>query len=156
MPTTEQNRKTEANKMERESTEFFAFVWGWPQEQRGSLTLKQTPMSSLTDRRRSTAGLKWWPSRRKNSSGSYNPAKGVVRNTGVLNVSITNTALVLFCLTGVSLATQLRCWAGTVQILSTKNTTPPFSHQSLWHLDLFSSLSLFVVMLQHYSFQFPY
>lgn len=75
---------------------------------RGGLTLEQLPRSSLADRWSWTAVLKRWLSRRKNSSGSYIPAKGVVRNTGALKVSIM-ARLVLFCLTGVMLATYSHC-----------------------------------------------
>lgn len=74
----------------------------------GGLTLEQLPRSSLADRWSWTAVLKRWLSRRKNSSGSYIPAKGVVRNTGALKVSIM-ARLVLFCLTGVMLATYSHC-----------------------------------------------
>lgn len=76
---------------------------GW-----GGLTLEQLPRSSLADRWSWTAVLKRWLSRKKNSSGSYIPAKGVVRNTGALKVSIM-ARLVLFCLTGVMLATYSPC-----------------------------------------------
>lgn len=87
---------------------------GQPQEQSKQgqggawLTLEQLPRSSLADRLSWTAVLKRWLSRRKNSSGSYIPAKGVVRNTGALKVSIM-ARLVLFCLTGVMLATYSHC-----------------------------------------------
>lgn len=106
----EQSGKAEKKMIKRKST---SCLWGQPQEQSkqgggGGLTLEQLPRSSLADRWSWTAVLKRWLSRKKNSSGSYIPAKGVVRNTGALKVSIM-ARLVLFCLTGVMLATYSPC-----------------------------------------------
>lgn len=108
------------------------------QGERGRLTLEQTPRSSLADRWSWTAVLKRWPSRRKNSSGSYIPVKGVVRSTGALNISIMSR-LVLFCLTGVMLATYSYSKAGSCTNTEHQKYHPPSIHWTLyglWHFFL--------------------
>lgn len=84
MSTKEQSGKAEKKMMKRKSA---SCLWDQPQEQskqgEGGLTLEQLPRSSLADRWSWTAVLKRWLSRRKNSSGSYIPAKGVVRNRSI-------------------------------------------------------------------------
>lgn len=146
MSVMEQNRKSE--EMKRRSTERCG-----PWELRERLTLKYTSRWSSVDRWSWTAELKWWPSRRKSSSGSYIPVKGAVGNTGALNVSTAET-LVLLSLSPVMPATHSHCWAAAVQILSIKNITPHSSHQTLhrlWHLNL---VFLTFMYLCCHSFQF--
>lgn len=147
MSVKEQNRKSE-EKMKRRSMEPCG-----PWELRERLTLKHTSRWSSADRWSWTAELKWWPSRRKSSSGSYIPVKGAVGNTGTLNASITQT-LVLLCLSPVMPATHSHCWAAAVQTPSIASIAPHSSHQTLhklWHLDL---VFLTFMYLWCHSFQF--
>lgn len=106
----------------------------WPLGTEARLTLKHTSRWSSADRWSWTAELKWWPSRRRSSSGSYIPVKGAA----ALNVSTTQTS-VLLSLSPAMPAAHSHCWAAAVQILSIKNITPRSSHQTLpklWHFDL--------------------
>lgn len=55
----------------------------WPLGTEARLTLKHTSRWSSADRWSWTAELKWWPSRRRSSSGSYIPVKGAVGNSSI-------------------------------------------------------------------------
>lgn len=147
MSVKEQNRKSE-ERMKGRSTEPCG-----PWELRERLTWKHTSRWSSAYRWSWTAELKWWPSRRRSSSGSCIPVKGVVGNTGALNVSTAQT-LVLLSLSPVRPAAHSHCWAAAVQILTIKNITPHSSHQTfhkLWHLEL---VFLTFMYLWCHSFQF--